>query len=226
VSSDGTAGLDGVRRSYERGSLDLGDLSEAERADPLAALRRWLDEAVDDGRDPEPTAMVLATVTTGPDGVGLGSDARVVLCKGVDDGVTFFSNRGSAKGRQLAAHARAAVVFHWAALERQVRVRGVVSPVADAESDAYFATRPRESRIGAWASSQSAPIGSRAALEQQAAAAAARHADGNVPRPERWGGYRLVPDELELWQGRPGRLHDRLLATRADDGWDWVRLQP
>lgn len=226
MPADESAGLGQVRRSYERGSLDLGDLSEAERAHPLAALRRWLDEAVADGRDPEPTAMVLATVVTGAHGNVHGADARVLLCKEVDHGVVFYSNRASAKGLQLASHERAAVVFHWAALERQVRVRGLVTTVDDAESDGYFASRPRESRIGAWASTQSAPIEDRATLERQAAVVAARYAEGDVPRPATWGGYRLVPDEVELWQGRPGRLHDRLLATRFEDGWRWGRLQP
>lgn len=211
------------RRSYDRGPLTLGDLGDAERAAPLRAVRRWLDEAIDDGRDPEPTAMVLATVTED----GGGPDARVVLCKGIDEGLVFYTNGGSAKGRQLASDARAAVVLHWPALQRQVRCRGVVERLADELADEYFASRPRGSRLGAWASQQSAPITDRAALDEQTQAVAARFAGvEDVPRPEGWGGHRLVPDEVELWQGRPSRLHDRLLATRTDTGWTWTRLQP
>lgn len=220
-ASDG-AGLDEVRRSYQRAALDLGDLSTDDRSDPLAVVRRWLHEAVADGREPEPTAMVLATV----DRVADGADARVVLCKQVDSGLVFYTNRRSAKGRQLAAAPLAAAVCHWPVLERQVRCRGRVVAVDDAASDRYFASRPRASRVGAWASSQSQPIDDRADLERQRSAVEQRFADTEVPRPPHWGGYRLVPDEIELWQGRPSRLHDRLLATRSADGWAWTRLQP
>lgn len=213
-----------IRRGYRRGRLRRDDLADDERASPLLAVRRWLDAAIEDGRDPEPTAMVLATVdvTTSPPR----SDARVVLCKGVDRGVVFYSNHGSAKGRQLERAPDATVVFRWAALERQVRCRGRVEQLSDEQSDRYFASRPRGSRIGAWASTQSAPVADREALDQQAEAAAERFADGEVPRPPTWGGYRLVPREVELWQGRPDRLHDRLLARHGDDGWTWTRLQP
>lgn len=218
-------GLAGRRRSYERASLALPDLSDAERDDPLLVLRRWLDEAVEDGRDPEPTAMVLATVVHERPGV-VGTDARVVLCKGVDDGVVFYSNGGSAKGRQLADEPVAAVVFHWAALERQVRCRGSVVTVSREESDRYFASRPRAHQLGAWVSEQSRPIDHRESLERLLDEAATRFAGRAVPRPRLWGGYRLVPHEVELWQGRPSRLHDRLVARRDDDRWTWQRLQP
>lgn len=183
-------------------------------------LRRWIDEAGDAGAV-EPTAMVLATV--GADG----PDARVVLCKGVDHGVVWFTNHRSAKGRQLAADPRAAVTFHLAELERQVRVRGRAERLDAAQDDAYFASRPRASQLGAWASGeQSAPVDDRAALEAELAAVERRFAGGPVPRPDHWGGWRLVPHEVELWQGRPGRVHDRLLCTRGGDGWDLVRLRP
>lgn len=206
-----------VRRAYRADALDLSDLSDAERDDPLRVVARWLAEAVARPDALEPTAMVLATA---------GPDARVVLCKGVDDGLVFFTNRSSAKGRQLAQDPRAAAVLHWPLLERQVRVRGEVQLLADDASDAYFASRPRGSQLGAWASDQSAPTVDRAALETQAAEVAARFADTAVPRPPGWGGHRLVPHEVELWQGRPDRLHDRLLAVRSDTTWRWQRLQP
>lgn len=216
----GDDALAGVRRSYEQSSLDRAGLSPAERADPLVVVRRWLDEAVEAGRDPEPTAMTLATVGDGA------PDARVVLCKGIDDGVVFYTNHDSAKGRQLAARPVAAAVFLWSALERQLRLRGVVSRVDDATADRYFASRPRQSQLGAWASSQSQPITDRATLDARAEEVRRRFDGQQVPRPPGWGGYRLVPDEVELWQGRPSRLHDRLLAERTPDGWSWRRLQP
>jgi pyridoxamine 5'-phosphate oxidase len=224
VGVDDADRLAAIRRRYDRGRLQREDLGAAELAAPVLAVRRWLAEAVEDGREAEPTAMVLATVDTSVEPSR--ADARVVLCKGVDDGVVFYSNRTSAKGRQLEGAPDAAVVFRWAALERQVRCRGPVTRLADERSDEYFATRPRGSQIGAWASSQSAPVADRAALDDQAAAAADRFDGREVPRPPAWGGYRLVPREVELWQGRPDRLHDRLLAVRTDDGWTWTRLQP
>ena len=244
AGGDAPERLADVRRSYGLAALSHEDLSDAERADPLRVLRRWLEEAVADGRTPEPTAMVLATVRQPPPvagggagvdaptggvttpGAEVGADARVVLCKGVDDGVVFYTNRRSAKGDQLASTPVAAVVFHWPVLERQVRCRGRVHLLDDATSDEYFASRPRGSRLGAWASAQSQRVADRDELEARAAQVAARFAGTDVPRPPHWGGYRLVPDEVELWQGRPSRLHDRLLARRVSGGWDWVRLQP
>lgn len=213
-----------IRRRYDRGQLRRGDLRAEELTAPVLVVRRWLAEAVEDGRDAEPTAMVLATVDTSVEPAR--ADARVVLCKGVDDGIVFYSNRTSTKGRQLDATPDAAVVFRWAALERQVRCRGRVTRLGEDQSDAYFATRPRGSQIGAWASSQSAPVADRATLDDQAAAVAERFEGRDVPRPPSWGGYRLVPREVELWQGRPDRLHDRLLAVSTRGGWTWTRLQP
>lgn len=204
------------RRDYAVGELDDADLDP----DPLAQLRRWIDEAAAAGID-EPNAMVLATA----DAEGR-PDARVVLLRGLDHGLVWFTHRTSAKGRQLAARPVGAVVLHWQPLERQVRVRGPVAPVDDDASDAYFASRPRASQLGAWASDQSAPIGARVDLEARLAETARRFGDGPVPRPPTWGGYRLVPDEVEVWQGRRSRLHDRVRYRRAGDAWVRERLQP
>jgi len=205
------------RQEYEAGSLDPEDLAEG----PLPTARRWLDEAVAAGL-PEPTAVTLATV----DEHGV-PDARVVLLRGFDDaGLVWFTNRRSAKGRQLAATPQAALVAYWPALERQIRFRGPVAVLDDADSDAYFASRPRGSQLGAWASQQSEPVADRPTLEAQVAAVEDRFADGEVPRPPHWGGYRLTPEVVELWQGRPSRLHDRLRCTRDGGGWRLERLQP
>ena len=166
--------------------------------------------------------MTLSTVDT--DGA---PDNRIVLLKDVDaGGFTFYSNRESAKGLELAAHPRAALLFHWKSLRRQVRVRGAVEPVTAAEADAYFASRARESRIGAWASDQSRPLDSRAALEAAVARETARFEGEDVPRPDRWTGWRVVPDQIEFWRDRPFRLHDRLRFDRAGAGWTTTRLWP
>jgi pyridoxamine 5'-phosphate oxidase len=214
------ARLDDLRRDYRRGELDRDDLLD----DPLEQLKYWLEDAVT-AAIPEPTAATVATV----DAHGL-PDARVVLLRGSDDrGVWWFTNRQSAKGSQLAANARAAVVLWWEPLERQVRLRGPVELLPDEESDAYFASRPRGSRIGAWASDQSSGIADRAALEAHVAAVERRF-DGvaDVPRPDHWGGYLLRPTSIEFWQGRSSRLHDRLRFERPtpDDDWQLGRLQP
>ncbi len=190
---------------------------------PLPQFERWFDEAVRASL-PEPNAMTLATV--GPDGR---PTARIVLLKGFDErGFVFFTNYASRKGADLAAHPDATMLFFWAELERQVRIEGVVAKVSDAESAEYFASRPRPSQIGAWASPQSEPIADRRALEGRFAAAEARYRDV-VPRPEHWGGYRLVPAMLEFWQGRPSRLHDRIRYRRSrlhPERWDIDRLAP
>ncbi|CAN7156853.1 pyridoxamine 5'-phosphate oxidase [Brevundimonas sp. LjRoot202] len=192
-----------------------------DRVEPIGLFVDWLADA----RASEPNdanAMALATVDT--DGR---PDARMVLLKDVDArGLTFYSNRESAKGEALAAHPSAALLFHWKSLRRQVRVRGAVEPVSAAEADAYFASRARESRIGAWASDQSRPLDSRDTLEIAVARETARFADGEVPRPERWTGWRVVPDVVEFWRDRPFRLHDRLRFDRAGQGWTRTRLWP
>lgn len=191
-------------------------------ADPVVQFRRWYAEAEDSG-ERQPDAMVVATAT--PDGE---PNARAVLLRGVDDdGFRFFTNFASAKGRELAANARAACLFHWRVLQRQVRARGRVEPVPDADADAYWDARPRASRISAWASHQSAPIDSRAELDARGDEVAARFGSDDVPRPAFWGGYKVVISELELWQHRDDRFHDRLRYTRDVDGsWRLERLQP
>jgi pyridoxamine 5'-phosphate oxidase len=199
-----------------------GDETIFDRTEPLGLFLEWLADA----RKTEPNdanAMALATVDA--DGK---PDCRIVLLKDVDArGFTFYSNRESAKGEALAAHPVAALLFHWKSLRRQVRVRGRVEPVSPEEADAYFASRARESRIGAWASEQSRPLESREALELAVARETARFEGQEVPRPERWTGWRVIPDSVEFWRDRPFRLHDRLRFDRDDgQGWTRVRLQP
>ncbi|HEX9951873.1 MAG TPA: pyridoxamine 5'-phosphate oxidase [Rubricoccaceae bacterium] len=210
--------LPDLRQSYERGALDRADLP----ADPLALFRAWFADAGAAGVV-EPNAMTLATV--GPDGR---PSARIVLLKGVDArGFSFYTNYDSRKGRELDAHPFAALVFWWGPLERQVRVEGRVERVRAAEADAYYASRPRGSRLGAWASPQSAEIPDRTPLDTRLAEADARFAGADVPRPDFWGGYRVVPDAVEFWQGRPSRLHDRFLYRLGAAGdWQAVRLAP
>jgi len=197
------------------------DFTEAE--EPIALFRLWLKEAAESEIN-DPEAMTLATV----DAEGL-PDARMLLCKGADArGVVFYTNVESAKGRQLAAQPKAAALFYWKSLRRQVRFRGAVAELTPAESDAYFATRPRDSRIGAWASQQSRPLESRAALEAAVKTYESRFQAGDVPRPDYWRGYRLTPVEIEFWQDRPSRLHDRISFRRAspESPWKRQRLYP
>jgi pyridoxamine 5'-phosphate oxidase len=191
-------------------------------SDPLALARRWVAAALA-AELHQPDAMTLATAT--PDGR---PSARVVLLKGVDDrGFVFFTNYESRKGRELEANPQAALVLLWTPLQRQMRAVGAVARLSAEESDAYFATRPRGSQLGAWASEQSRPLTDRATLEARWAALDARYEEEPVPRPPHWGGYRVEPDEIELWQGRANRLHDRFAWTRTPDGgWERVRLQP
>jgi pyridoxamine 5'-phosphate oxidase len=190
--------------------------------DPIAHVARWFAEAEAAGVV-QPDAMTLATVT--PDGR---PSARVVLLKGIDEhGFAFFTNYESRKASELEANPRVALVLHWRELHRQVRASGCVVRLSAAESDAYFATRPRGSQLGAWTSAQSRPLADRAELEARFAALEAEYAGHEVPRPPHWGGYRVEPDELELWEGRPNRLHDRSLFLRAaGGGWECTRLQP
>lgn len=189
----------------------------ASSVNPVVQLQTWLADAAACDAIEEPTAMTLATV----DEHGL-PDARVVLLKDVSEaGLTFYTNLGSAKAAQLQVHPHAALCFHWAPLERQVRVRGAVSPVSDAEADAYFATRPRQSQIGAWASKQSQPLEERLELERRVARFAARYALGSVPRPEFWSGFRVTPVQVEFWQKRAFRLHERQVFVRDNAASPW-----
>ena len=201
--------------------LTTGDFTAAD--EPFALFAAWLkDASASEPRDP--TAMTLATV----DADGL-PNARMVLLKGVDErGFVFYTNMDSQKGRELDARAKAALVFHWKSLNRQVRLRGDVERVSDAEADAYFATRPKQAQIGAWASKQSSPLESRVAFEKAVALYAAKYAIGTVPRPPQWSGYRIVPLRIEFWHDRPFRLHDRIEFTREtlSAPWSKTRLYP
>ena len=192
--------------------------------DPLAEFRALFTaaQALDRTRLPEPTAMTLATAAA--DG---SPSARVVLLKGLDArGFVFYTNLGSRKAQELAADPRAALLFHWQPLEWQVRVEGPVERVTDADADAYFATRPRESQIGAWASKQSAPLERDDVLDTRVLEVEARYAGRDVPRPPHWGGFRVIPRRIEFWHNRPHRLHERRVFERAGDRWTMHRLFP
>lgn len=207
-----------LRQEYSLDGLTEADLE----AEPLDMLRRWVDEAVAAEVD-EPNAMVLSTV----DATGRPS-SRTVLLKGLDEGLLFYTNYSSRKGEELAGQPRCALLFLWLPMQRQVRVEGVASRLTEQESFAYFTSRPRTSQLGAWSSPQSRVVDGRERLDERYAEMAARFGEGEIPLPPFWGGYRVVPDRVEFWQGRKGRMHDRLRYRHAPmtDGWVVERLAP
>lgn len=211
------ADLAALRQNYSQSSLDESSVS----ADPFEQFAAWMNDVLK-AEIKDPTAMTLSTV--GADG---SPSSRIVLLKGFDgNGFVFFTNYESKKGRDLAVNPNAVIHFFWAVLERQINVRGIVTRTSAEESDEYFNSRPFESRVGAWASNQSERIESRAILEDHVARLSKKYADGNVPRPPFWGGYRLRPERFEFWQGRPSRLHDRICYTLDGNDWKISRLSP
>jgi pyridoxamine 5'-phosphate oxidase len=209
--------LAALRREYADGGLDVTDLA----ADPYAMFQRWLGEALDAGVH-EPNAMVLSTV--GADGA---PSSRMVLLKGLDErGFVLFTNQDSRKGQDLAVEPRCALLFPWHPLERQVRIEGTARVLEREAVEAYHRNRPRGAQLGAWASPQSRPVASREELAAAYDEAAARFEGRDVPLPDHWGGYRIRPETVEFWQGRPGRMHDRLVYERDAEGWRVQRLAP
>ena len=212
-----TSAIADLRREYATRALDEAQAD----ANPIRQFAAWFDQAVS-AQLLDVNAMTLATVSAAGDPA-----ARIVLLKGFDDsGFAFFTNYDSAKGQHLAAHPRACLLLFWGELERQVRITGAITRVSAAESETYFHSRPFESQIGAWASAQSTTVADRAVLERRYAELAAQYAGKTVPLPTFWGGYRVAPEQIEFWQGRPSRLHDRLLYTRNAGSWSRSRLSP
>lgn len=206
-----------LRENYSKGSLDVQDVNVS----PIEQFHKWFHEAIA-SKLPEPNAMVLSTVSN----EGKPS-ARVVLLKGFDTGFTFFTNYLSRKGAELAENPNVCITFFWAELERQVRIEGIIEKVTSEESDAYFQSRPIASQIGAWVSNQSMVITEREILEERENYLKAKFGNDSIPRPPHWGGYRLIPNYIEFWQGRPSRLHDRIAYTKlVDHTWKIERLSP
>lgn len=210
--------IESSRQSYERGELLEANVA----ADPIAQLRRWVEEADAVHSSVEANAMCVSTVS--PDGQ---PSARMVLLRGLDErGLIFYTSYFSRKGQELSANPRIAATFYWPALERQVRVEGSVTQLSDDESDAYFESRPRGHRLSAWASEQSEPVEARSVLDERMHHFDERFEGEEVPRPHSWGGYLIAPARVEFWQGRPNRMHDRILYERAGRVWTMTRLQP
>jgi pyridoxamine 5'-phosphate oxidase len=206
-----------LRKEYTSAGLDKADVDH----DPVVQFQVWFENAIDADLH-EPNAMILATATT--DGK---PSARTVLLKGYDErGFVFYTNYEGRKAGELETNPECALLFYWGELERQVRVEGTVSRISEQESDEYFASRPRGSRLGAWASQQSQPVEDRSVLEERIKALETEYERREIPRPPFWGGYRVEPEEIEFWQGRESRLHDRLVYRREDGAWRIERLQP
>jgi pyridoxamine 5'-phosphate oxidase len=207
-----------LRKEYTSAGLDKADVDP----DPIVQFHRWFEKVIEADLH-EPNAMILATATT-TEGK---PSARTVLLKGYDErGFVFYTNYEGRKAKEIEANPRCALLFYWGELERQVRIEGRASRLSGEESDAYFASRPRGSRLGAWASEQSSPVEDRSILEERVKALDAEYEGREIPRPPFWGGYRVEPDTIEFWQGRESRLHDRLVYLRNGGEWKIVRLQP